>query len=107
MEKYKLIEPIDMKKQIKQTLKDLGFKKKWFKDKSGYWWVYKFKCGVVKYKISVEDDSKDDYWMFLQAMTYAPFLTNDDKTGYERVSKNILIRTGADITKSFYEFVGN
>ena len=23
----------------KQQLKELGFKKKWFKDKSGYWWI--------------------------------------------------------------------
>lgn len=106
MEKYKAIEPIDMKKQIKQTLKDLGFKKKWFEDKSGYWWTYKFKSGLVKYKISVEDDSKGDYWMFLQAMTYAPNFVND-KTGYERISKNILVRTGEDIIKSFYDIVGN
>lgn len=96
-----------MKKKIEKALKDLGFKKKWFKDKSGYWWVYKFKCGLVKYKISVEDDSKGDYWMFLQAMTYASYLSNDDKTGYERISKNIPIGTGADIIKNFYDIVGN
>jgi len=107
MEKYKLVKPIDMKRQIEQTLKDLGFKKKWFSDKSGYWWAYKFKRSGVKYKISVEDDSKDDYWMFLQAMTYAPYFVNNDKTGYERISKNIPIRTGEDIIKSFYDIVGN
>lgn len=96
-----------MKKQIEKALKNLHFKKKWFKDKSGYWWTFKFKKSGIKYKLTVEDGAKGDYYMFLQVMTYSPSLTDDKKTGYERVTKNVLIQTGEDINTNFYYFFGN
>ena len=36
-----------MNKKEKQ-IKELGFRKKWFNDKSSYWWVKPFKLGEFK-----------------------------------------------------------
>ncbi len=79
------------KLSFESDLINFGFKQKWFSDKSGFWFEYKRKLNGIRFKISIEDDSKGDYYIFLQAMTYGITLTDNKKTGYERVSKLVKV----------------
>lgn len=38
-----------------QLLKELGFKKRWTFDKSGYWWEKKYRTKLGKFDLSVDE----------------------------------------------------
>jgi hypothetical protein len=70
--------------ELEESLKKLGFKKKYLNDKSGYWMEKPVKFLDLKGKIYLQSDSKV---AFLEIQTYDFYLSKLKKANTETVLK--------------------